>query len=1071
MDVSGTSRSRCASRVRCRRSVSCAAVAIACSGGVVPYSAVAQSAGGGIPETAYAALRWRLVGPFRGGRALAIEGIPGDPSTFYFGAVAGGVWRTRDAGITWQSLTDSVPFASVGALAIAPSFPNIIYVGSGEADMRSDITYGQGMWKSADGGAHWQSIGLRDTRQIGRILVDPHDPNLVLVAALGHAYGGNPDRGVYRSTDGGQTWSKVLYRDEHTGAIDLAFDPTNPRVVYAALWQAQRTPWSQYPPDEGPGSGVYKSTDEGLTWKEITHNGLPGGQLGRIGLAVARATGGSVVYALCPEARHGAGLYRSDDAGETWHFTGNDKRIGRGWYFGQVFVDPNNVDVLYVPGQSILESTDGGHTFTAIKGAPGGDDYHYIWIDPTDSRRIAFASDQGVGISLDGGQTWSSWYNQPTAQFYHVITDNRWPYWIYGSQQDAGAVMTVSRSDYGEITFRDWLPPGNGESGYIAPDPRDSTIVYGGGPYGGLVRFDRTTGQVQDIRPWPRGAFGQSMPERKYRFTWTSPLVFDPIDKRTLYFGSQILLRTTDGGLHWQEASPDLTGAEPAGQRASGAPTIADASAKGWGVIYSIAPSPVREGLVWVGTDNGKIQITLDRGLHWRDVTPSGLEPWSKISTIDASRLDTGTAYAAIDRHRLDDIGPFIYRTHDYGRTWTRADQGIPQGAYVRVVRADPERRGLLYAGTELGVYVSFDDGDRWQSLQLNLPMSPVHDLAVHDADLIAATHGRSFWVLDDVTPLRQMTAAVAQAPFHLFRPASAIRLRQSENHDTPLPPEFPHGDDGPTGAVIDYWLASASSGAVTLDVLDERGAVVRHFASGQPTDTVRALNPSSPPPFIDLWLPHLDTLTAHAGDNRFIWDLRLPRPSALTYGFSSDVTPEEGAEAEPDGALVVPGTYRIRLTVNGQSQTEPLDVKLDPREHVSPAALETQYTLAVQASSGMSDATALERMVHGVQDSLSARQSNAPAAARDAMVTLGHALDSLHVAETSEGFAQLETAIEGADRMPTAPMQAVYTELRSELTAEHRRWTDVLRPEVVRVNSQLQSSGLAPLPVTGGSQ
>jgi photosystem II stability/assembly factor-like uncharacterized protein len=1062
--VSATNGSRCPLRVRCWRSVSRAAVvAIACCTGLAPYAASAQG-GGEIPATAYGARHWRLVGPFRGGRALAVEGIPGDPSTFYFGSVAGGVWRTRDAGITWQPLTDSVSFASVGALAIAPSDPNVIYVGSGEADMRSDITYGQGMWKSTDGGAHWQSIGLRDTRQIGRILVDPHDPNLLLVAALGHAYAGNPDRGVYRSTDGGQTWTKVLYRDEHGGAIDLASDPTSPRVVYAALWQAQRTPWSQYPPQEGPGSGVFKSTDEGVTWTEITQHGLPSGQLGRIGLAVARGTGGSVVYALCSEARHGAGLYRSDDGGDTWHFTGSDKRIGRGWYFGQVFVDPNNVDVLYVPDQSILKSTDGGRTFTAIKGAPGGDDYHYAWIDPTNSSHIAFASDQGVGISLDGGETWSSWYNQPTGQFYHVITDNRWPYWIYGSQQDAGAVMTASRSDYGEITFRDWLPPGNGESGYIAPDPRDSTIVYGGGPYGGLDRFDRTTGQVQDIRPWPRGAFGQSMPERKYRFTWTSPLVFDPIDKRTLYFGSQILLRTTDGGLHWEEASPDLTGAEPAARRAGGAPTIADASAKGWGVIYSIAPSPIREGLVWVGTDNGKIQVTLDRGLHWRDVTPSGLEPWSKISTIDASRLDSGTAYAAIDRHRLDDIGPYIYRTRDYGQHWTRADQGIPAGAYVRAVRADPVRRGLLYAGTEHGVYVSFDDGDHWQSLQLNLPMSPVHDLAVHDADLIAATHGRSFWVLDDVTPLRQMTVAVAQAPFHLFRPAPAIRLRQSENHDTPLPPEVPHGDNGPTGAVIDYWLASG--GSVTLDVLDERGAVVRHFASDQPIDTVRALEPSTPPYFMDRWLPHLDTLTTHVGDNRFVWDLRLPRPSALTYSYSSDVTPEEGAEAEPDGPLVVPGMYRVRLTVAGQSQTVPLEVKLDPRERVSPLALQTQYTLAVQASSGMTDATAFERMVRGVQDSLSARQSSAPAAARDAMAALGHALDSLHVAETSEGFSALETAIEGADRMPTAPMQAVYTELRNELTAEHHRWTDALRPEVVRVNAQLQAAGLGTLPI-----
>ena len=659
-----------------------ATLAVLCAATLGPVGLAAQSSpGSSIPDGAYSALRWRLVGPFRGGRSLVIEGVPGDPATFYFGGVAGGVWRSTDAGNTWDPLTDGQPFASIGALAIAPSDPKTIYVGTGEADMRSNITYGQGMWKSIDGGAHWQSLGLTGTRQIGRILVDPHDPNVLMVAALGHAYGPNTERGVFRSINGGQTWTKVLYRDEHTGAIDLAFDPGDPKVVFAALWQAQRTPWSQYPPAEGPGSGLFKSTDEGVTWTEIAGHGLPAGQLGRVGLAVARGSSGAIVYALCSEARTGAGLYRSDDAGTTWRLAGADKRIGRGWYFGQVFVDPSDANVLYVPNQSILKSTDGGHTFVAIKGAPGGDDYHYMWIDPTNPGHLAFASDQGVGVSLNAGTTWSGWYNQPTAQFYHVITDSRWPYTIYGAQQDAGAIAISSRSDFGEITFRNWFPPGAGESGYIAPDPRDSTVIYGGGTYGELFRFDRTTGQLQDIRPWPRGAFGTPMPARKYRFTWTSPLVFDPIDKRTLYFGSQVLLRTTDGGLHWQAASPDLTGAVPAVQRAGGTPTIADAAAKGWGVIYTIAPSALREGLIWVGTDNGKVQLTTNGGTHWQDVTPPGLEPWSKISIIDASGLDTGAAYIAIDRHRLDDIGPYIYRTHDYGKRWVRANAGIPAGS------------------------------------------------------------------------------------------------------------------------------------------------------------------------------------------------------------------------------------------------------------------------------------------------------------------------------------------------------------------------------------------------------
>jgi photosystem II stability/assembly factor-like uncharacterized protein len=1009
-------------------------------------------------------MRWRLVGPFRGGRALVIEGIPGDPATFYFGGVGGGVWRTRDAGTTWEPLTDGQPFASVGALAVAPSDPRTIYVGSGEADMRSDITYGQGMWKSSDGGAHWQSLGLMDARQIGRILVDPRDANTVIVAALGHGYGPNTDRGVFRSTDGGHSWTKVLYRDDHTGAIDLAFDPSDPRVVYAAMWQAQRTPWSQYPPNEGPGSGLFKSSDEGLTWTEISGHGLPVGPLGRIGLAVARGSGGATVYALCSEAHAGAGLYRSDDGGASWRLAGTDKRIGRGWYFGQVFVDPSNANVLYVPDQSILKSTDGGHTFTAIKGAPGGDDYHYMWIDPTSTGHIAFASDQGVGVSFNGGETWSSWYNQPTAQFYHVATDTRWPYWIYGAQQDAGAVAIASRSDYGEITFRDWLPPGAGESGYIAPDPRDSMVVYGGGPYGDLLRFDRTTGQVQDIRPWPRGVFGTPMPERKYRFTWTSPLVFDPIDKRTLYFGSQMLLRTTDGGLHWQEASPDLTGTEPAARHAGGAPTIADATAKGWGVIYTIAPSPLRAGLIWVGTDNGRIQLTQDAGARWRDVTPPGLESWSKISLIDASRLDTGAAYVAVDRHRLDDIGPYVYRTHDYGRHWTRADQGIPSGAYVRAVRADPVRRGLLYAGTELGVYVSFDDGDHWQSLQLNLPTTPVHDLVVHDGDLIVATHGRSFWVLDDITPLRQLTTATGQGPARLFRPAPAVRLRQSENHDTPLPPEVPHGDNPPTGAIIDYWLASQPGTPVVLDILDAGGAVIRHFASDQPTDTVRALEPADPPSFMSRWLRRAMPLTANAGHNRFVWDLRLPRPAAESFDFSSGVVPGVGTEPEPSGPLVLPGEYRVRLTVGSVTETQPLHVSLDPREHVAPAALQTQFTLGVQISNAIADAAALDRAVHSLHDSIADRLAmGIPRDILESLAALDRSLDSLDVTATVAALATLETGVEGADRAPTTQMQAVFAELRSELAAEHGRWSGAVAG-ATSIDARLRAAGLRPL-------
>ena len=920
-------------------------------------------------------MQWRLVGPFRGGRALAIEGIAGDPATFYFGGVAGGVWRSGNAGRTWEPLTDGQTFASIGALALAASNPRVIYVGSGEADLRSDITYGNGMWKSADGGHAWTHIGLDSTRQIARILVDPQDPNTVLVAALGHAYGPNTDRGVYRSSDGGQTWQRVLFRNDRTGAIDLAWDPKDPRTVYAALWEAHRPPWSQYPPIEGPGGGIFKSTDEGQTWTEL--HGLPTG--GRIGLTVGRGA----VYAIC----EGKGLYRSDDGGATWHQTSTDPRLGRGWYFGQVFVDPSNPDVVYAPNVAILKSSDGGRTFTAIKGNPGGDDYHYMWIDPTNGQHMAFASDQGVGVSFDGGTTWSEWFNQPTAQFYHVVTDNRWPYWIYGAQQDAGSMAVVSRSDFGAITYRDWFQPGAGESGMIAVDPLDSNIVYGGNTYGGLLRFDHTTSQTQDIQPWPRDAFGVPIDKRQYRFTWTSPLVFDPIDKTTLYFGSQRLLKTVDGGLHWTFASPALTRGDS-------------------GVIYSVAPSPKREGIIWAGADDGKIQVTLDRGLHWRDVTPPGLAPWSKASIIDASALDSSTAYAAIDRHRLDDVAPYIYRTHDLGRHWSRTDQGIPYGAYVRAVRADPVRKGLLYAGTERGVFVSFDDGDHWQSLQLNLPMSPIHDLVVHDGDLIVATHGRSFWVLDDVEPLRES----ASSDVHLFAPARAVRVRRSENLDTPLPPETPHGDNPPAGAIIDYTLHSRPTGPVVLDILDAQGTVVRHFQSDRPGDDSTVASPKRPQSFTSDWLPRPVILPADTGLNRFVWDLRYPRPPVQSYEYSISAIPGAGTVADPEGPLVVPGTYRVRLTVGGVTQTQPLRIVLDPRVHVAPTVLATQLVVAKQIWNAMAVADSLTR---AVGDS---------------------AMASVHADEISGGLAKLMNMVESADRSPPAPVLDALADFKSQL-------------------------------------
>ncbi len=608
-----------------------------------------------VDPSLYSGLRWRMIGPFRGGRSNAVSGVAGQPNLYFFGAVGGGVWKTTNGGETWEPIFDGQPIASIGALAVAPSDPNIIYVGTGEADFRSDLTYGNGMYKSADGGTTWSSIGLKDSRHIARVIVDPRNPDHVLVASLGDAYGPNQERGVFRSIDGGANWQKVLYKDENVGAIELAPDPDDPQTIYAALLHDQRPPWSTYAPTTTSGA-IHKSTDGGASWKQISGSGLPDGDWGRGGLAVARGTHGQRVYALI-DAKSG-GLFRSDDAGRTWALVGTDPRIrGRLWYFGEVTVDPKDPNIVYLPNVSIYRSSDGGKNFDAIKGAPGGDDYHSLWIDPANSQRMIFGSDQGVGVSVDGGKSWSSWYNQPTAQFYHVAVDNQFPYHVYGAQQDSGSVETTSRGNDGSITFRDWHPAGAGESGYIAPDPTDPNITYGGGTFGELFRYDKRTGQAQIIAPEAVRSFGGDPTKAEYRFTWTSPLVFSPQDPHTLYFGSQYVLRSRDQGNSWEKISPDLTGTDPNASH-DGPTTAENATQRGHGVIYSIAPSPLEAGLIWVGTDTGRINLTRDGGKTWSEVTPPGLSAWSKISMIEASHLAPSSAYAAVDRHRLSDIAP-----------------------------------------------------------------------------------------------------------------------------------------------------------------------------------------------------------------------------------------------------------------------------------------------------------------------------------------------------------------------------------------------------------------------------
>ncbi len=861
---------------------------------------------------------------------LAVAGVPDDPTTFYFGAVDGGIWKTENTGVTWSPVFDRQHIASIGALAVAPSNPNILYAGTGEADMRSDIAPGDGVYKSTDAGKTWTHIGLADSRQIGRIVIDPTNPDLVYVAALGHAYGPNEERGVYRSKDGGQSWQKVLDRGPNIGAGDLAMDPANPRILYAGVWAARRTPWSKYPPSGDPGSGLYKSTDGGDHWVPLT-SGLPSGEWGRVGVA----TGPGVVYAVIDA--EGGGMFRSTDGGAAWEHVGKDPRITtRAWYFNSVTVDPHDRDRIYVPNVALYRSHDGGRTFDVLKGAPGGDDYHTLWIDPTNSSRMILGTDQGATISVDGGKTWSTWYNQPTAQLYHVTTDHQFPYHVYGSQQDSGSIVVASRTDHFQIDEQDQFHVGGGESGYIAVDPKDPNIVFAGDTYGVLIRYDRRTSQGQTVTPWLQGS-GNDIDQQKFRFPWTPPLVFSPTDPSTLYYGSQYLLATSDGGLHWRKISPDLTGASET--KSSGPVTIANAKARGFGVIYSIAPSPVQANQIWVGSDTGLIQLTRDGGKSWSNVTPKGLSDWSKITSIEASHFDPAVAYAAVDRHRIEDYKPHLYRTRDYGATWTEIVDGLSEPAFVNAIREDPVRKGLLFAATELGVAVSFDDGDHWQPLQLNLPVSSVRDLTIHGDDLVAATHGRSFWILDDIAPLRHVERNQATS---LLPPASAIRLAPLSFQGTPIPPEIPAGKNPPDGAILDFYLASAPQGEVTLEILDAKNQVIRRFSTADP----------APPPLPPLaiapnWLTPPPRFVAEAGMNRFVWDLRYPTPV--------DQVADDSDSGKPlPGPQVLPGTYRVKLTADGHSYTQMLKVELDPRSTATPIDLAQQLDLGLKASQAM---------------------------------------------------------------------------------------------------------------------
>jgi photosystem II stability/assembly factor-like uncharacterized protein len=1029
-------------------------------------------------------LKWRLIGPFRGGRVVAVAGIPGDPAIFYFGSVNGGIWKTIDAGVVWTPIFDGQKVGSIGALAIAPSDPKVIYAGTGESDIREDLSSGDGVYKSIDGGATWNHIGLEDTRQISRIVVDPQNASIVYVGALGHAYAPSPDsqgrqRGVFKSVDGGAHWTRTLDLGPEIGISDLAMSSTIPRILFAGAWHARRAPWSAYAPLDGPGSGFYRSQDAGKTWARLDGHGLPAGHWGRVGVDVA--PDGKRVYALI-EVKKGdtnssdkktSGLYRSDDGGDTWALANADPRLtSRAWYFNRVTIDPNNPDVLYMPNVALYRSEDGGKTISVVRGAPGGDDYHQLWIDPKNSDRMVLGTDQGTSISLNRGQTWSSWYNQPTAQFYHVTTDSQFPYVVYGAQQDSGSAAVPSRTDHGQITPRDWFLPGSSESGYLAVDPNDPNIVYLSGTYGTVARFNKRTGLSQDITPWPASSFSAEINQRKYRDPWTPVLVLSPTDPKTLYLGTQYVMKTVDGGLHWDVISPDLTGStRDAGDasvtESTGPPTIENAKRAGYGVVFTIAPSPLNRDLIWAGSDSGLIHLTRDGGKTWKDVTPRGLSDWSKISLIEASHFDPSIAYAAVDRGRLDDQTPYMYRTRDYGASWQLITNGITAPAFLRAVREDPQSKGLLFAGTEFGVYVSFDDGDRWQSLQMNLPVSSIRDLAVHGDDLVAATFGRSFWILDNITPLRQALEATRVSGPWVYRPTTAVRIDNDSFPGTPLPPEEPTAENPPDGAVIDYYLPSSAS-AVRLEIFDSQHKLVRKFSSD---DQIMTKHP--PLPVAERWFPKPQAIAKTSGFHRFVWD--------LTWASSGGPNEDEDSDyRNPSGPRAVPGTYQVRLTVDGKSQAQSLELVMDPR---SPATLETlseqlrlgkqMFDETVEGRRALAEMGSVQEQLTGLQRSPAAQSANLRLTLADVQSELSRIMEGKQSASPDHGllnsYSALASAlrvVESGDRAVPAQAIAVYNESSESLKAGIAEWSRLKQTKLVELNQRLRKANLAPLAI-----
>ncbi|HEV2386036.1 MAG TPA: hypothetical protein VGS20_02160 [Candidatus Acidoferrales bacterium] len=1020
-------------------------------------------------ESLYSGMQWRLVGPFRGGRVEAVTGIPGDPFTYYMGTVGGGMWKTTDAGLTWDPLWNKGSVFSIGAVAVAYSQPDTVYVGTGEACPRGDMAYGDGIYKSTDGGKTWQHIGLDDTRHIGKILVDPKDPNRVFAAALGHVYGPNTERGVFRSTDGGRTWTKVLYKNDTTGAADLIFDPTNSQTLYAAMWTVQRTPWS-LTSGGSPDDGLYKSTDGGDTWQKLGGPGWPQGILGKIGVAVSGANPNRV-YALVEATGAQKGLYRSEDGGASWQFVNRrHDLIQRPWYFTHLWADPKNADVIYIQDMGVFRSTDAGKTFATISTVPHGDN-HALWIDPTNSSRMIIGNDGGATISNNYGKTWTTVYNQPTAQFYHIAADNRFDYRVYAAQQDNSTLSIATRTRHGGITGADYYPVGGGESAYIFPSPADPDIVFATDKEISYIkRFDKRIEQDQDISEWPISVDGWGADVAKYRFNWTEPIAMSPFDPHTLYHAGNVLFKSTDDGQTWTIISPDLTRNDKSKQRRSGGPITGDnATIEYYDVIYSVVESPLQKGLIWAGTDDGLVWLTRDGGAHWENVTPKDLPEWSKVSLIEASPHDAGAAYLAVNRYKNGDLKPYAWKTGDYGKTWTSIAAGIPEGSFVRAVREDPVRRGLLFAGTEEGIYVSFDDGAHWQSLQLNLPVASVRDLIIHGDDLVVATHGRSIWSLDDITPLRQASLQVADSDIYLFQPQVSYRVRRGGGFN--LAGGGPVGKNPPDGAVIDYYFKNAPAGEVSLEILDSQGKLVRRFSS---KPQVRAATEGEPGLGYAAAAP---PLPIQPGMNRYVWNLRYEAPEPLATG------PHPALGGAALGPLALPGGYQVRLTANGETLTQSLVVRMDPEVKTSEADLARQFELVMQIRNRLNDLIVAANQILALRQRLASflgQSGAAPSALADARSLDGKAAEienaiyepndeapeDIHnyPAKIRVKMITLQHAVDSADTGPTPQSYEVFKMLSQELDSQLANWKELTEKDVPAFDKMAPSAGLSQL-------